>query len=462
MKAPAFLRGLVPVGWHEFYVNLRSVRMLIMIIVLALIMVGGAYGIGRGSSAGGPSIAPLVAWVHPAIGTSGEHIAVAWVSDPFGVPLSGATVSFTDLSVQPPAPLGTTSADADGFARLAVGNRSSIGITVRTGNAESGSGVFFDRPVENFTVETRQEALDTDSVPNDLGVHVLGRAGVPVASRLWLNDTYVKDVDSRGYGRLELPLGPSNVTIEVAGENQTRPGFTSKPLPSPFFTVGPDFVLLIMAAGFATFVIPIFAVVVTFDAISKERVQGTLDLLLSRPASRVGTLLGKFLGTFGAVALPVTLVNLAGIAVLTAVSGKGPTGSFALAFLGLSLLLIAFYIPLQLIFSTLAKTSGTAILFGFLVWLAFNILYPVITFVLSSVLFPNSFQAQFQFSQVVGFGNPSSIYTQLVTFAAPEAIRFSFGGGSTLSLTAVASAALVWFVGMLALAMWTFQRKAAE
>ena len=95
-------------------------------------------------------------------------------------------------------------------------------------------------------------------------------------------------------------------------------------------------------------------------------------------------------------------------------------------------------------------------------WLAFNILYPVITFVLSSVLFPNSFQAQFQFSQVVGLGNPSSIYTQLVTFAAPEAIRFSFGAGSTLSLTAVASAAVVWFVGMLALAMWTFQRKAAE
>jgi len=105
---------------------------------------------------------------------------------------------------------------------------------------------------------------------------------------------------------------------------------------------------------------------------------------------------------------------------------------------------------------------GKAILFGFLVWLAFNILYPVITFVLSSILFPNSFQAQFRFSQVVGLGNPSSIYTQLVTFAAPEAIRFSFGGGSTLSLTAVASAAVVWFVGMLALAMWTFQRKAAE
>src|SRR5207247_1152885 len=269
------------------------------------------------------------------------------------VPLPGATVSFSAISGQPAVSLGTVSADGDVFARLAVGNRTAISVSVRTGNAEYGTGVFFHDPVENFTVENRPEALDTDGLPNDLGLHVLGRSGVPVVARLYLNDTYVKDVDSRGSGRLERPL----------------------------------------------------------------------DLLLSRPASRVGTLLGKFLGTFTAVAVPVTLVNLVGIAVLTAVSGKGPTGGFALAFLGLSLLLIAFYIPLQLIFSTLAKTSGTAILFGFLVWLAFNILYPVITFVLSAVLFPNSFQAQFQFSQVVGLGNPSSIYTQLVTFAAPELLR---------------------------------------
>src|SRR5207247_9457597 len=108
MKAPALLRGLVPVGWHEFYVNLRSVRMLIMIILLALIMVGGAYGIRRGSSAGGPSIAPLVAWVHPAIGTSAVHIAVACGSAPIGLPSSGPTVTSTAPSAQPRAPLRTT------------------------------------------------------------------------------------------------------------------------------------------------------------------------------------------------------------------------------------------------------------------------------------------------------------------------------------------------------------------
>jgi ABC-type transport system involved in multi-copper enzyme maturation permease subunit len=453
---------LFPVAVHEVLVNLKSIRMLIMIIVLALIVVGGAYGIGRGTSGGGGlSLPPVMGWVHPALGPSGEHVAVVWVSDPFGTALADTTVTFTDISVQPATTLGSVSSDPDGFARLSVGNRTQIGVSIRVGNAEFGSGVFFGGPIANFTVETRQADLNNDNLDDDYGVHVLTRNGLPAAARLYLNDTFVKDVDGHGYGLLVLPLGPSNVTVQVAGENQTYGAFVFQRSVGGFVAQGPDFVLLVIASVFATFVIPIFAIVVTFDAVSKERVAGTLDLLLSRPASRIGTLLGKFVGTFAAVAIPVTLVNLAGIGVLAAVSGQAPTGGFAIAFLGLSLLLIAFYVPLQLIFSTLAKTSGTAILFGLLVWLAFNILYPVITLVLASLLFPN-FQDQFHFTQVAGLGNPSSIYQQLVAFAAPESLRFSFGGGSILSLTAVATAAVVWFVGMLALAIWTFHRKAAE
>lgn len=111
---------------------------------------------------------------------------------------------------------------------------------------------------------------------------------------------------------------------------------------------------------------------IAFDAIAKERIHGTLDLLLSRPVSRVGSVLGKIGGTFFAVAVPVTLVNAVGVVVIWAVSGRPPTWSFAAAFMGLALLLVAFYVLLQVAFSTLAKTSGTAILFGFLVFLAFT------------------------------------------------------------------------------------------
>lgn len=303
--------------------------------------------------------------------------------------------------------------------------------------------------------------MDNDRLHNDLGIHVLTLTGVPAAANISLNDTFVTSTDVLGFAEVELPPGSSNLTVEVAGERETSlaQAFT-EPDPTPF-AAGPDFVLLVMASVFATFVVPIFAIVITFDSISKERVQGTLDLLLSRPVSRVGTLLGKLCGTFAAVAVPVTLVNLAAIGVLTAASGQAPTGSFAAAFLGLELLLIAFYVLIQLSLSTLAKTSGTAILFGILAWLVFNILYPIITLVISSVLLAGNFEAQFGFSQVAGLGNPSAIYQQLVVFAAPEQFRFSFPG-STVSLSVVAAAAVVWLVVLFGLAVWTFHRRGAE
>jgi ABC-type transport system involved in multi-copper enzyme maturation permease subunit len=102
-------------------------------------------------------------------------------------------------------------------------------------------------------------------------------------------------------------------------------------------------------------------------------------------------------------------------------------------------------------------------LFGILLWLAFNLLYPVITLVLSSVLFANNFEAQFQFLQASVLGNPSQIYQQLVAFAAQEDIGSGFGqfGGTALDLPVVAAAAGVWLALLLVLALWTFHRKAA-
>jgi ABC-type transport system involved in multi-copper enzyme maturation permease subunit len=455
---------MLRVTWHEFFFNLRSVRLLIMLVVLALVVVGAAYGIGRGTGGGGPSLSPLAGWGHAAIGPTGGRVAVVWVSDPFGVPLSDASVDFSYRENQTQVQLGSVRTDADGFARLAVPNRTFIEFSIHSGNAGFGSGILFDTQRYNFTMVSRGDDLDNDGLSNDVGIHVLNLAGTPTSARLYVNGTFVTTVDPHGYGRLKLPPGRSNFTVEVAGERQTQPYFVNVDPVRPPFSTGPDFVLLIIAGGLAAFVLPIFAIVISFDAVSKERVQGTLDLLLSRPVSRVGLALGKFTGAFSAVAVPVTLVNLVGIGVLTLASGKSPTGSFAGAFVGLSLLLVAFYVPIQLTFSTLAKTSGTAILFGVLIWLALNILYPVITTVLSFVLFPNNFESQFRFLQVSGLGNPTAIYQQLIGFAAPEALGRGFGpfGGTTLTLPVVASAAAAWLVGLLALSVWTVHRKIAD
>jgi ABC-type transport system involved in multi-copper enzyme maturation permease subunit len=424
-----------------------------MVGILALAVVGGSYGLSGGT--GGGSLPPLVVWPHAAYEANGSHLAVVFVSNPFGSPRADTRVTFSGDQDQV---LGELRTDANGFVRFPVGNETAVYATAFAGSAQAGNviGWWFPPPV-NFTVSQNQFDFGRDGVAETFAYHVVDRGGNPAAARLLVNGTFVTGVDLRGYGRVSLPLGQSNVTVEVGGETQPYVAEVVEPPTGPLFGT-PDVTLFLLAAVFLYLIVPIFAIVVTFDAVSKERVQGTLDLLLSRPVSRTGVLFGKFFGAFLAVAIPVTLVNFAGLGVITATSGTPPTGSFATAFLGYTLLLIAFYVLLQIIFSTLAKTSGTAVLFGVLVWLLFNILYNVLVFALAGLI--SDPEAQFSFQLYAGLGNPSSIYQQLVLLHAPSGLTLFFGG-TVLSGDVLGGAALVWFVILLISALWVFERKAA-
>lgn len=465
MKLPGFLRGMPQVAWQELLVNLKSVRMIVMALLSCLLIVGGAYGFTTLFSSGGGfgGLPQVVAWGHQAYASNGNHVAVVWVSDPYGAPIGGRPVEFYNESRPPPAAgelLGTVTTDSNGFARLDVGTADFVSATVRVGTVMAGAGIGFYPLMVNFTTATLQGDFSRHGLPDGMGIHVLDRSGDPANAVVSVNGTTVGPVDSYGYRRVDLPVGLSNLTVEVSGEAETLSTYVpDEPGGGLPFASGPDFVLIvIMSLSFL--VISIFAIVLSFDAVSKERVQGTMDLLLSRPSSRTGILLGKFLGAFGAVALPVTLVNLAGVGVITAVSGMGPTGGFAAAFIGGSLLLIAFYVLLQLVFSTYAKTSGTAVLFGVLVWLLFNILYSIVTAVVAGALFSTDPAGYFRFTQVAGLGNPTSICSMLVSLAAPASLQGITG--TALEPAVPGAAAVVWFVGLLALALWTFHRKASE
>ena len=454
MNLRTFFRGLPQVARQEFLANLKSVRLLLMVIILALAVVGGSYGLSGGP--GGPSLSPLVVWAHAAYESNDSHVASVFVADPFGSPRTNTQVTFSTF--RPEETLGVARTDGDGFVRFPMGNRSEVYVVAEVGTVVFGTSVFwFPSPV-NFTSVTYQFDFDGDGLFETLAVHVVDRAGDPAPARLSVNGTSVQDVDSRGYGRLSLPRGLSNITIEVRGEVESFTVDVVEP-PSGSLFGTPDATLFLLSAVFLYLIVPIFAIVVTFDAVSKERVQGTLDLLLSRPVSRTGVLLGKFLGSFAAVAFPVTFVNLAGLGVITAASGESPSGGFAAGFLGFTLLLIAFYVLLQIIFSTLAKTSGTAILFGVLAWLLFNVLYNVLTLVVGLLIADPA--ARFQFQLYAGLGNPSAIYQQLVLLYAPLELT-GFFGGTAIGGDVLGAAAAIWLVILLVLALWVFEKKAAS
>jgi Cu-processing system permease protein len=343
-----------------------------------------------------------------------------------------------------------------------VGSITFVGASARVGTFEVFGGTSWDGlPPWNYTVSQSTGDLDGDGRSDEFSVHVLDLAGAPARGRVLVNGTEAGTLNpDTGFLYLELSPGLWNVTLDIEGEPPVSSPVYVPEEGGPAFLSGPDFVLLVVAS-LSGLVISIFAIVLSFDAVSKERVQGTMDLLLSRPASRTGVLLGKFLASFSAVAIPVTLVNLAGIGVISSASEKAPTGYFAAAFVGYSLLLIAYYALLQLTLSTLAKTSGTAVLFGVLLWLLLNILYSIVTFVVASVFSGGDPATFFRIQQYAGLGNPSSIVGMLISLSAPGGLGV-FGAGTTLDAGIVGAAAVAWFLLLFSTALWVFHKRAAQ
>ena len=128
--------------------------------------------------------------------------------------------------------------------------------------------------------------------------------------------------------------------------------------------------------------------------------------------------------------------------------------------MSLSLLLIAIYVLVGLIFSTFAKSSGTAILFGVMVWLLFNLLYPILVFILGGILFGNDPASYFRFQQVAGLGSPTQVYLLLIQLASPQ--NLVGAGGTAIDPILPESAAVFWVGFLLFSALWTFHRRGAE
>lgn len=123
---------------------------------------------------------------------------------------------------------------------------------------------------------------------------------------------------------------------------------------------------------------PLFAVALSFDAMTREKNTGSLTFLLSRPISKRSIALGKFMGVMGAIILPIIILTLAMVPLTASVMGEYPSMRMVLGVVVFTALLVAIYTLFQLIISTLAKTSGTAILAGVGLWIFFNIFWSIV------------------------------------------------------------------------------------
>jgi len=147
---------------------------------------------------------------------------------------------------------------------------------------------------------------------------------------------------------------------------------------APTGTVGVDplAVVVVSLSSLTIFLLPLIALLLSFDAVVGEQERGTLILLLAYPVARWEVVMGKFLGHTAILAVATVLGYGAAAAALALRDGVSEAAwpAFA-AMIGTSILLGAAFIALGGLASVVVRERATAAGIAVGIWLAFVLLY---------------------------------------------------------------------------------------
>ena len=165
-------------------------------------------------------------------------------------------------------------------------------------------------------------------------------------------------------------------------QNNTDAGFNSIFSGTQF---GFSFIYIMVFFG------PLLGLSLGFDAINKERANGTLSILLGQPIFRDSVINGKLIA--GAAALGALVIGTIGImsGITIPLLGFGPTkDEFAriIVLTILTIIYLVFWQSLGLLYSVLAKKTTTSIMASIATWLVFSIVITVLASAIAGVMVP--------------------------------------------------------------------------
>lgn len=209
----------------------------------------------------------------------------------------------------------------------------------------------------------------------------------------------------------------------------------------------------------AVYLVPLIALLMSFDAVAGEVERGTLSLVLTYPVSRSEILLGKFLAHLAVLAIAVAVgYAIAGGAAL-ALDPRAHAGLPALWRLTWSSLLLGgAFIGIGYALSALARRPGAAAGLAIGLWLGMIVLYDL--GLLAAVVADGGRRFTTQVFPWLLLGNPADAF-RIYNLAASDAAAAAAGLGGAANTIPAAHAlvsVLLWPLGGLALAVAAFRR----
>lgn len=147
---------------------------------------------------------------------------------------------------------------------------------------------------------------------------------------------------------------------------------------------------------FVAFIGPLIGISLGFDAINSEQNGRTLSRIMAQPVHRDYLINAKFLAAFIVISVMFFALTLLVIGIGIIIIGIPPTLPEFLriiAFLILSMLYVAFWLNLSILFSVRFKQAATSALTSIAIWLFFSIFFQIIINLVAKAIVPDTYAA---------------------------------------------------------------------
>ncbi|CAM5778530.1 ABC transporter permease [Castellaniella caeni] len=234
--------------------------------------------------------------------------------------------------------------------------------------------------------------------------------------------------------------------------------------PTGTVKVDPLTVTVVSLSSLSIFLVPLIAMLLSYDAIVGEVDRGTMNLLLSYPISRRQVMAGKFCGHLVILALAIGAgYGAAGLALQLAFGGidPGAWGPFALL-IAASILLGAAFLSLGYLISALVQERPTAAGIAIGIWLFLVVIYDMA--LLGILVVDQGRVITAPLLNTILLFNPTDVYRLLNLTGHENIAMFAGMAGlseqTSLSTTTLLAAQLLWIAIPFGLASWAFGRRA--
>ena len=219
---------------------------------------------------------------------------------------------------------------------------------------------------------------------------------------------------------------------------------------------------VISLASLSVYLIPLIALMLSFDTLVGEFERGTMMLLLTYPVTRFQVIMGKFLGHVMILFIAIS-AGYGGALLLMILFADGNTEGWQayVLMMASSLVLGAIFIALGYLISVLVRERATAAGTAIGLWLVFVVLYDLLLF--GALLLDEGQLIGQQLFSVLMLISPTDTY-RILNLSLFDGVSQAAGiagvaSGAGMNTSLLISVMLLWVVAPLTATLLVFQRR---